>query len=995
LQLGHEQLERPALEQAFETGGEAGAIMRALDWSRTLLGPIASWPQSLCDAVSLVLGCGIPMDLSWGPDLVQLYNDAALPVMGQKHPMAIGRPLREVWPELVDTLVPYGNLIMATGRPVIFEKGKLLLNRRGRLEAGYFRFSFSPVRDERGAVAGVLDTFIEITDRVLSERRLRTLRELAARTVESRSPWGVCTAAVAAMALNRSDIPFALVYLGADDGKSASLAGVVGGELAEAVAPRTIELGEGDASPWPLGRVARTNTPEVVTDLLRRHGALVETGRAAPKEALVLPAMQTGEAHARAFLVAGLNPYRPLDDAYTSYLQLVAASIGAAIAKARADEDARRRAEELAELDRAKTTFISNMSHEFRTPITLVLGPVEELLADAKEPLTPGQREELSSVRRAALRLLRLVNDLLAFARIEAGRLEALFSPVDLARLTRELVAMFDSAAARAGLRLVVDCPALSEPIYVDRELWEKIVMNLLANAIKFTLEGKIEVRLRLVGERVQLVVSDTGLGIPKEELPHLFERFHRIRQPRARSEEGTGIGLSLVRELVRMHGGEIRVESVVGKGSTFTIEIPRGSAHLPQDRVGERQPEVPRRERAFFAEGARRIIVDQARQPQPSPIAGKRARPLVLVAEDNTDMREYLERILARRYDVVSAVDGVAALETVRARWPDLVVSDILMPRLDGLALVSALREDPDSRSLPIVLLSARAGEEATLEGLSRGADDYVVKPFSSRELLARIDTHLELARVRRELGEQKLKDEFVMIASHELWTPLTILKLDLQLARRRLEKAGAPHATLLAHVDGALVRMETLIGDLLTTSGIERGDLPFRTEPCDLVEVCRLATEQQAAAMEREVALDLPERRVEAVIDRHGIEHVVSILLSNALKFSPPDRPVTLSLRSTEAEATVSVRDEGPGIPAEELPRMFRRFHRVPGIAVQAGSMVGLGLGLYICKAIVERHGGHVHVESDIGKGSTFSVSLPLRPPPSPRSRNGNGGR
>jgi signal transduction histidine kinase len=608
-------------------------------------------------------------------------------------------------------------------------------------------------------------------------------------------------------------------------------------------------------------------------------------------------------------------------------------------------------------------------------------------------PLTPSQREQLLGVRRAALRLLHLVNDLLAFARIEAGRAEALFSPVDLADLTRELVAMFDSAATRAGLRLVVDCPTLSEPVYVDRGLWEKVVMNLVANALKFTLEGEIEVRLRLVGDRAQLVVRDTGVGIPEEDLPHVFERFHRVRQRRARSEEGTGIGLSLVRELVRLHGGEIRVESIAGTGSTFTVEVPRGSAHLPQDRIGLAQPEFPGRERAFFAEGARELV-DHERRPAPSLLTGERARPLVLVAEDNADMREYLERLLSQRYDVISAVDGIAALESVRRTRPDLLVSDIVMPRLDGLALVSALRADPDSRSLPIVLLSARAGEEATLEGLSRGADDYVVKPFSSRELLARIDTHLELAHARREIGEQKLKDEFLMIASHELRTPLTVLKLDLQLARRRLEKAGSPQADLLTRVDGALARMEMLIADLVTTTGIERGDLPFRVEPCDLVEICRGAVEQQSAAKQREITLELPDRRVEAVIDPYGLEHVVHNLLSNALKFSPPDRPVMLSLRSTDDEAIVTVRDEGPGIPAEEVPRLFRRFHRVPGIAVQAGSSVGLGLGLYICKAIVERHGGRVEVQSDVGKGSTFSVTLPLRPSPSLRSRNGNGG-
>jgi signal transduction histidine kinase len=987
LQLGQEQpLDRPALERALESGGVVGESMRRLDWSQTLYGPIKSWPRTLCDAVTLMLGCGIPMVLAWGKEMALLYNDAALSIVGQKHPWALGRPLREVWPEFIDTVTPCAEVVLSTGRSVTLERGPLILTRSGHLKLCYFNFSFSAVRDDRGDVQGVLDTFVEMTDRVLSERRLRALGELGARTVEARSAEDVCRGAVAAMALNRSDHPFALVYLDDGDGKSASLVAALGTDLGDAAPQRIVLTGDG-ATPWPIGRVAQTNAPETVTGLLKKYGALTEVGHAPPQEALVLPAARAGEPRARVFLVTGLNPYRPLDDAYTNYLQLLAASIGSGIAKARADEDTRVRAEELAKLDRAKTVFIDDVSHEFRTPITLVLGPVEDLLADRNEPLSPRQREALLNARRASLRLLHLVNDLLAFASIDAGHVQGHFSPVDLARATREIVAMFDSAAARARLRLVVDCPTLPEPVYVDPELWEKIVMNLLANAIKFTQSGEIDVRVRLVGDRAQLVVRDTGVGIPQDELPHVFERFHRGRGTRARSEEGTGIGLSLVRELVRIHAGEIRVESTEGVGSTFTIEIPRGSAHLPQDRIGAGPRGAPGREGALLAEEAREIVVDRAREEPRSRKVGEGTRPLVVVAEDNADMRAYLERLLAQRYDVVTVVDGVLALEAVRSKRPDLVVTDIVMPRLDGLALVSELRADPTTHSLPIVMLSARAGEEATLEGLMRGADDYVVKPFSSRELLARVDTHLELARARRELGERSLKDEFVMIASHELWTPLTSLKLDLQLARRRLEKAGASQAALLTRADRALARMQIIIRDLLTTSGIARGDLPLRTEPCDLVEVCRRAAEQQGAATRRGVSLDLPERPVEAVIDPHGIEHAVSNLLSNALKFSPVDRPVTLALRSTNGEATVTVRDEGPGIPAEELPLLFDRFHRVPGIPVQAGSSLGLGLGLYICRAIVERHGGCVRVESELGKGSTFSVSLPLRPSASPR--------
>jgi signal transduction histidine kinase len=300
------------------------------------------------------------------------------------------------------------------------------------------------------------------------------------------------------------------------------------------------------------------------------------------------------------------------------------------------------------------------------------------------------------------------------------------------------------------------------------------------------------------------------------------------------------------------------------------------------------------------------------------------------------------------------------------------------MMPGLDGLELVSRLRDDPRTHLVPIVLLSARAGEEFALEGLSRGADDYVAKPFSSRELVARIDTHLELARMRQEMLKLKLKDEFMNIASHELMTPLTVLKLNAQRALMELEEIGSPEVLHLKRVDRAIVRIETLVGDLMTADAITRGERPLSTQRADLVAICRQAATDQVAATNRDVSLELPDQ-LAAVVDADAIEHVVSNLLANALKFSAANRPVVLTLSHVGHEAIIAVRDEGPGIPAGELPLLFRRFYRVPGIDVQAGSKVGFGLGLYICKSIVQRHGGRIWVESTVGRGSTFSFALP----------------
>jgi signal transduction histidine kinase len=254
-------------------------------------------------------------------------------------------------------------------------------------------------------------------------------------------------------------------------------------------------------------------------------------------------------------LIVGLNPQRPSDEQDRAFLRLVADQLGTALANARAYEQERQRAEALAALDRAKTTFFSNVSHELRTPLTLLVGPLEDGLADTGTPLAPVHRERQEVAHRNALRLLRLVNTLLDFSRIEAGRIDANYEPTDLARLTTEVASVFRSAVEKAGLQLVVQCDPLSEPVYVDREMWEKILLNLLSNALKFTFDGHISVALREDADRVELRVTDTGVGIPEADLPRMFERFHRIKDSRARTHEGTGIGLAFVQELARLHG--------------------------------------------------------------------------------------------------------------------------------------------------------------------------------------------------------------------------------------------------------------------------------------------------------------------------------------------------------------------------------------------------------------------------------------------------------
>ncbi|HEX9000903.1 MAG TPA: ATP-binding protein, partial [Blastocatellia bacterium] len=572
------------------------------------------------------------------------------------------------------------------------------------------------------------------------------------------------------------DLPFVLVYLFEGAGELARLACTHGAKSGDAIAPALINKDAADAV-WPAQEILSHMGPVTVHPLAGRFDTIPSAPWDIPaRQAVLMPIAQQGQKRPAGFLVAGINPYRPYDDAYRGFIDLLAGQIAAGLSNARAYEAERKRAEALAEIDRAKTTFFSNVSHEFRTPLTLMLGPLDDVLASPEARLQPDIRESLSVVRRNGQRLLKLVNTLLDFSRIEAGRVQAVYEPVDLAAFTAELASIFQSATEKAGMRLMIDCPALPEPVFVDRDLWEKIVLNLVSNAFKYTLEGEIRVSVRSENNFAVLSIQDTGIGIPEQELPSLFNRFHRVEGARGRTHEGTGIGLALVQELVKLHGGTVSVQSVHGKGSTFTVTIPFGHGHLPVDRIVDAHTAASTaRKTSSFVEEALRwlpaadtedeadsVSWRQSSGAEPSLADGERKNKLVL-ADDNADMRNYVRRLLADEYEVIAVADGQEALQAAATHKPDLVLTDVMMPKLDGFGLLKALRQNPQTSSIPVILLSARAGEEARVEGLQAGADDYLIKPFSARELLARVGGILTLAKARREAmrREEELKAE------------------------------------------------------------------------------------------------------------------------------------------------------------------------------------------------------------------------------------------
>ncbi|HEX8115008.1 MAG TPA: ATP-binding protein, partial [Kofleriaceae bacterium] len=576
-------------ERVLANGAEAGALARSIDWSKTAIGPVERWSQALRSTVALVLHNHSPMLLWWGPEFIQIYNDAYRPVPGDKHPRALGQPASECWSEIWHIIGPMVEAPFRGGPASVSDDLLLPIRRKSFVEETHFQVAYSPVPDETvpgTGIGGVLATVTETTEQMYAERQLRTLRELGARgAAEVKTVEAACTAAAATLADNRWDVPFAVFYLLDDAGARARRIANVGFDDAKLAlaAPAEVDLAA-DPCPWPLRQVAADRQIALVSDLAHCGDALPRSPWAElPREAIALPLASPDQATAYGVLICGVSPHRTLDAGYRTFLELAAAQVVAAIRNARALEQERKRAEALAEIDRAKTAFFSNVSHEFRTPLTLMLGPTEDALAMA-DPALRGA--DLETVYRNELRLLKLVNALLDFSRIEAGRMRASYAPTDIAARTAELASGFRSAVERAGLAYRVDCAPIDEPIYLDVDMWEKIVLNLLSNALKFTFAGGIEVGLRRRGAEVALTMKDTGVGIPAGELPRLFERFHRVAGARARTYEGSGIGLALVTDLVRLHGGRVEVASELGAGTTFTVILPTGRHHLDPEQI-------------------------------------------------------------------------------------------------------------------------------------------------------------------------------------------------------------------------------------------------------------------------------------------------------------------------------------------------------------------------------------------------------------------------
>lgn len=402
-------------------------------------------------------------------------------------------------------------------------------------------------------------------------------------------------------------------------------------------------------------------------------------------------------------------------------------------------------AKKLQEIDHMKTQFLANISHEFRTPLTLILGPIDGLL---KRVTNTTDRTELSIMQRNAQRLSRLVNQLLDLSKIEAGQLRLEAQKENIVTFTNRIVQSFESRAKLKNIDLNFESDEQSIPLYFDREKLEHVLYNLLSNALKFTPEkGRVNIAVSTIIDTpnegsVQISVQDSGQGIPAQQLDKIFDRFYQGGSSSKIKDAGTGIGLALAKQLVELHHGTIEVESIINKGSTFTIRLPLGDSHLKENEI------IPDGRSSHLQ------LEDSTDAPEPQFSQQSRTAPSILIVEDNADLRFYMHSILSDNYKIRHAEHGAIGFDHAIKKLPDLIITDVMMPEMDGYELCEKLKTDERTSHIPVIILTARADLDSKILGLETGADDYIVKPFNETELRARAKNLIE--------QRQKLRERF-----------------------------------------------------------------------------------------------------------------------------------------------------------------------------------------------------------------------------------------
>jgi signal transduction histidine kinase len=677
------------------------------------------------------------------------------------------------------------------------------------------------------------------------------------------------------------------------------------------------------------------------------------------------------------------------------------------------------------EVDRLKSHFFSNITHELRTPLTMILSPLESMLDGDLGHFEPGQAAYLKAIWRNAFRLLKLVNDLLDLVRFEERYVRLDVRRIDVDELLAELVQHVRPMAARKDVDLAFEGPPCPCDLHGDRDRIEQAIVNLMTNALKFTPEGgRVRVSARVVGTHVEISVEDNGIGIAHDKQSTIFERFSQADPSTTRRYGGTGIGLSLVREIATHHGGDATVESVEGEGSRFTVRFALGTGHLPStldaapeedatddptDEMGSAREKEPR-------EWSRKLVnridyklmeldaVTERRLVERDTENVKGAR--ILVVDDNLEILRFIHLQLHDRYDVYLARDGVQGLELARRELPDVVVSDYMMPGMDGLAMLRAMRADPTTTHIPVIMLTARTAISDRLAVREAGADNYLNKPFSPRELRSAIDRLLERKEQQTSVVLRAQVQGFELLSAglaHELSNPLSAVKTAWFMTIETLKRLDDLHASpdpdpkqieamhrRISDMRGVVDRAVERIGHLVSLiRHFSREGFPSTAMPTSAAEIVAEAVELVrppgdggptivvTASAEPLLVLCTPE----------DLGQAIAHLIRNALDAAGQNGKVEINTRLESGSVVISVQDDGPGISRENLPRVFAPFFttKAPGS--------GIGIGLSIAQHVVGRLGGSIELRSRLGEGTIVKVRLSQARPDdvSPTSRGG----
>ena len=684
-------------------------------------------------------------------------------------------------------------------------------------------------------------------------------------------------------------------------------------------------------------------------------------------------------------------------------------------------------AEKLIELDRFKTRFFANISHEFRTPLTMIIGPLENVLSGFYGQIEDGLMRQISIMLRNAQRLLRLINQLLDLSKLEAGKMELHTSERNMIPFLENILLSCTPMADNKNISLNFESEYQEIRAHYEPDKMEKVFFNLLSNALKFTPSaGSISM---VVNKRapstdfkegaIEIHVRDTGKGIPASDLPYIFDRFHQVSGTNNRDHEGTGIGLALVRELILLHKGTITVTSELDKGTEFIITIPLGNKHLTEDQIVD--PEMGQQGYTgaiVMSELAAESIDFDHEQPveKSLPLSNKHAlsQSLILVVDDNNDILEYIGGILSNTYLVEVATDGLDGLEKAQLLKPDLILSDLMMPRLDGNQFCKKIKEHPDLNYIPFILMTARATNELKIEGLEMGADDYISKPFNARELLARISNLLQLRENQKELKqlnrnlEDKVAEQLKIILNDRIAYEAEILdakekaEASSRLKSIILDNLNHEFRTPIAGIVGSAEilemeaedglqefvgfiksntqRLQNTLDAVLELSSLENKQVDLNNtwlNPRHALNDLLVRYEPLAAEKGLTMTLQLPEKTTSIHVDEFAFARILDHIIDNAIKFTK-EGGITIELEESKMEVLIHISDTGIGIADEFLPKLFDAFvQESDGIS---RAYEGVGIGLSISKQLTEMMNGQITAKSTKYQGTTMTLTFPL---------------